>query len=74
MNIDLTSPSPNGRLTWDNATGVAEAFRVHLPSVDPRGEPNERLAEMARSLGGGLEVEPTPDQLELLRAAWWWGS
>jgi hypothetical protein len=74
MNIDLTSRSPNGRLTWDNATAVAEAFRVELPTVDPRGEPNERLAELARSLGGALDVEPTPDQLELLRAAWWWGS
>ena len=74
MNIDLRSPSANGRLSWDNASAVAEAFRVQLPTVDPRGESNEQLAEMGRTIGDGLEVEPTPDQLELLRAAWWWGS
>lgn len=74
MDLDLTGPSPGDRLTWNNAAAVAEAFRTQLPTVDPRGEPNERLAEIARSLGDGLDAEPTPDQLELVRAAWWWGS
>ena len=74
VDLDLRSGSGDGRLSWNDANRVAEAFRTQLPAVDPRAEPDDRLAEFGRSLGDDLAVPPTPDQLELLRAAWWWGA